>query len=100
MLATRISFMNELANLAERLRAAAATYFMSAEPSSPGGHVAAHHLLQAGLVDRDAALFENADLGRIDIEAKNVVADFGETSAGHQTDVAGVDNGNLREKPS
>ena len=36
------------------------------EVQAPRGHIAAHHLQQARLVDRDAAVFEDLDLGRVE----------------------------------
>ena len=61
----------------------------------PAARVRAMHLLQARLVDRHAAVVEDLDLARIDVEAEHVVADFGETRAGHETDVARADNGDF-----
>ncbi len=90
------------------LRAAASTYCMSAAPSSSGGradadelhravlhrggdvgremeaagdHVAQHHLLQAGLVDRDLAVLEQVDLAFVHIHADDVVAHFRQAGA-------------------
>ena len=53
------------------------------------------HFLQARLVDRHAAVVEHFDLARIDVEAEHVVADFGQTRAGHETDVARADDGDF-----
>ena len=35
------------------------------------------------------------DLGRVDVEAEHVVADFGQAGAGDQADVAGADDGDF-----
>jgi hypothetical protein len=49
--------------------------------------------VKARLMDRHAAVVEDVDLASIDIDAKYVVADFGETRTGHQSDVARANNG-------
>ena len=48
-------------------------------------------LLESRLEDRDLAGLEPLDLGRIDVDADHVVADFGEAGAGDQADVAGAE---------
>ncbi len=62
------------------------------EVQPPGGDVARDHRLEAGLVDRHAALIQDLDLARVDVEAQHVVADLGETGAGDEPDVAGPDH--------
>ncbi len=101
------------------LRAASITYCMSALPSSSGGvptamncsapvrhgavdvgrelqpargSIAADHRLEAGFVDRHAAAVQHVDLGRIDVEAQNVVADLGQAGARDQADIARADH--------
>jgi hypothetical protein len=49
----------------------------------------------ARFVDRDAALVEDADLGRVEVEAEHVVADVGQAGAGDEADVAGADDCDL-----
>ena len=109
------------------LRAAASTYCMSALPSSsgrradrdelqravrdrcvdvggeaqaPGRDVARDHRLEPRLVDRHAAVVEDRDLARVDVEAQHVVADLGEAGAGDETDVAGADHRDLHARCS
>jgi hypothetical protein len=57
--------------------------------------VARDDLVQPRLVDRDAALVEDADLARVDVQADHVVAHFGEAGAGDEADVAGADDGDF-----
>jgi len=57
--------------------------------------VAAHDLLEPGLVDGDAPGFEDVDLAPVQIEAEDVVADVGEAGARDQAHVAGTDDGDL-----
>ena len=57
--------------------------------------VSAHHVLQAGLVNRDAAFFQNLDLGRVNVQTLDLVAVFSQTSATDQANVAGTDDGNF-----
>src|SRR5665647_926426 len=53
--------------------------------SSASGHIAAHRVLQAGLKDGDAAIFQNLDLGRVHIQAAHIGAHFGQATARDQT---------------
>ena len=62
------------------------------EVQPAGRHVAPHHLLQAGLVDRDAAVFQHPDLGRVHVQAEDVVAHFGQACAADQAHVTGADD--------
>ena len=107
---------------APMLRAAASTYWVSAEPSSSGGvptamncsvpwrdrgvdvggeaqpagrDVAPDHFRQPGLVDRHAAAVEQVDLGGVDIEAEHVVADLGQAGAADQAHITGTDDGDV-----
>jgi len=48
------------------------------ELEAAGGAVAGHHLLEARLVDRDAPAVEEGNLGLVDVDAEDVVADLGE----------------------
>ena len=57
--------------------------------------VAPHDLEQTGLVDRQGAGFEGADLLRIHVQADHVVAHFGEAGAGDEADVAGTGDGDF-----
>ena len=52
--------------------------------------VGAHQRLEARLVDRNFAALEARDLVDVDVDADHVVADFGKTGSGHETDVAGA----------
>ena len=51
-------------------------------------------------MDRDAALVQDLDLARVDVEAQHVVADFGEAGAGDEADVAGADHRDLHARSS
>ena len=63
------------------------------EMQATGGDITADHVLQTRFVDRDAAFFEDTDFLGIDVQTEDVVADFRQTGATDQTDVAGTDNG-------
>ncbi len=62
------------------------------EAQAPGGTVARDHLEQAGLVDRDAARLEDADLLRVQIQAQHVVAYLRQARPADQTDITGSRN--------
>ncbi len=109
------------------LRAAANTYFRSAEPSSSGGvptamnwigavrgrycqfdvvvkcrpcsHIAFHHLQQAGFENRNAAFFENADLFLVQVQTQYIVTDFGHAGTGNKTYVASTNDSNFHVIP-
>jgi hypothetical protein len=55
--------------------------------------VGGDRLCQAGLVDRDLAAVETLDLAGVDVDAPDVVPEFGEAGGRHQSDVAGADHG-------
>ncbi len=55
------------------------------EAQAPRIDVAMDHVLQSRLVDRHAARLEHVDLACVDVEAKHVVADFGEAGAGDES---------------
>jgi hypothetical protein len=59
------------------------------------GAVAPDHLLQARLVDWNASALQCPDLGRVFVNANDVVAVLGQASACHETDVAAPDDRNL-----
>ena len=50
------------------------------------------HLGEAGLVDRNLALVEAVDFLLVDVDAGDVVAAVGETSAGDESDVSGAND--------
>src|SRR5213596_2959770 len=62
-----------------------------AQPAA--GNVAFHHFVERGLINWHAARPEELHLVRVLIDADNVMADFGETGAGHQAHVARAYNG-------
>src|SRR5205823_7684607 len=70
------------------------------EAKPPLGHVAADDGVEAGLVDGDRALIQRRDLALVDVTADDVVSEVGQTSAGHQADVARSDYGNVHEGTS
>ncbi len=62
------------------------------EVQAPRGTIALDHLLQPRLVDRDAAVVEDAHLALVHIETHHVVADLREAGPGHQADVTTADH--------
>ena len=54
--------------------------------------MAAHELLQAGLVDRDLAALKARDLALVDVDAVDLGAQLGEAGRGDQPDVARADD--------
>src|SRR5262249_34053013 len=62
------------------------------ELQATGLAIVGDEFLEARLEDRDLAGFEPRDLGRVDIEANDVVADFGEAGARDEADIAGAEN--------
>ena len=65
---------------------------VGAEAQPLAGDVALHDLGQPRLVDRQAAALEQGDLGGVDVEAIDVVAEIGEAGGGDEADVAGTDD--------
>ena len=65
------------------------------ETQAAFGVVGFHHGFQTGFVDRHDALVEAVDLGGINIHAADVVADFRQTGAGDEADVAGSKDGEV-----
>jgi hypothetical protein len=52
------------------------------------GNVAMNHFLQAGLVDRYMTIPQGVDLSMVVVNADNIMADIGEASTSHQTDIS------------
>jgi hypothetical protein len=69
------------------------------EVQPAGGHIATHHVLQAGLVDRDAAVFQDLDLGGVQVQAQHIVADLGQAGARDQADITGADDSDFHAIP-
>ncbi|EXI64885.1 MAG: hypothetical protein AW07_04768 [Candidatus Accumulibacter sp. SK-11] len=69
---------------------------ISGEAKPASGDVAAHDLLQSRFVDRYAARLEDADLRGIEVEAEDVVTNFGKAGATDEADVTGSDDGNFQ----
>ena len=59
-------------------------------------HVLGDDLLQAGLVDRHDALFEPGDLGRVEIDADDVMAEIGEAGPRNEAHIARTDHRNTQ----
>jgi hypothetical protein len=57
--------------------------------------VAAHELVEPGLVDRDLPVLQEPDLLRVEVGADDVVACFRETSAHDEADITGPDDRDL-----
>ncbi len=70
------------------------------EHQPPGLAVALDQVLQAGLVDRHAAIVEQRDLFFIDVEAEHIVAELGQAGAGDQADITAADDGDFHENDS
>ncbi len=68
------------------------------EAQALGGDVAVDEFFEAGLVDRDFAGVEHVHFALVVIHADDVVADFGETSARDEADVAGTDDAEIHEE--
>jgi hypothetical protein len=59
------------------------------------GNVTMHHLQQAGFVNGYAAFLQDLNLGRIEVQAQDVIADFRQTGTCYKTNVASADYGNF-----
>jgi hypothetical protein len=57
--------------------------------------VARDQRVEAGFMDRDAAVLEHGDLALVHVQAQHGIADVREAGAGHQADIAGADNRNF-----
>jgi hypothetical protein len=68
------------------------------EAQAAGFNVGLDQFAQAGLVDGHAAVVEDGDLGGVDVEAADAVAEVGQTGAGDEADVAGADDGDVHGK--
>jgi hypothetical protein len=62
------------------------------------GAVAAHELLEPGLINRDAAAVQGADLGGILVHANDGVARFREAGSNDEPDVSSSDDGDLHAR--
>jgi hypothetical protein len=60
--------------------------------------VALHELREARLEDRNLAALEHRDAAGVDVDARDVVAEIREASAGDQADVAGADDRDLHRR--
>jgi len=81
----RCAYGNELHSaMGNRMR------YVGGKTQATGGNVAAHDFEQSRLMDRNAAIFKNADLRSIEVKAKYIVADIRETGARNQADVTGT----------
>ena len=55
-------------------------------------HVLGHEIAQPRLEDRDLAAVQRLDLGRVLVDAADVVAEIGKAGAGDQADIARSDH--------
>ena len=62
------------------------------EGEPAGGHVLRDKVVEAGLIDGNAAGLELGDLAGVLVDAGHVVAEVGEAGARYQTHVAGSDH--------
>jgi len=65
------------------------------EGEAPRTHVTLHHLLKAWLIDGHVAGQEGRDLSLVDVEAYDAVAKVSKAGAGHESNIAGADDGDL-----
>ena len=68
---------------------------VSGKGHAAGGAVARHDFFQARFMDGNAAAVEQGDLLCVQVEAKNVVAQFRQAGARHEAHIAGADNGDF-----
>src|SRR5438067_1370768 len=71
-----------------------------AETQPVRGHIPVDDFLEARLVDRDFPGLERFHFAQVVVDADDVVADVGKTSAGHETDITGTNDGNIYGKYS
>ena len=62
------------------------------ELQAAGLTIGCDDFVQARFEDRNLARFQPRDLGSVDIDADDIVADLGKTGAGHQADIARAEN--------
>ena len=67
------------------------------EVQAPRGDIARDHGVQAGLVDRHAAGLEQGDLGRVHVQADDLVPHIGEAGARNEAHIAGADDGDFHQ---
>jgi hypothetical protein len=65
------------------------------EAQAPGLDVGLDQRAQAGLVDGHAAAVQGGDLGGVDVQAADAVAQVRQAGAGDEADVAGADDGDV-----
>ena len=59
---------------------------------APGLMVAPHQRLQTRLIDWDPSIPQAIDFVGVNIDARDVMADFGQAGTGYQSDIAGAKN--------
>src|SRR5690606_29776972 len=62
------------------------------ELQPPGGHAFMNQCIEAWLVDWYAALLQDLDPIRVDVDADHVMADFGKACTCDQTNIAGAND--------
>lgn len=77
-----------------------AGFDVAGEAQAAGGMVAFDEFLQAGFVDGHFAGVEHLDLGGVEIQAKDVVAEFRQAGACDQAYIATTDDGDFHERVS
>ncbi|MCY1362309.1 hypothetical protein D9M69_490200 [compost metagenome] len=73
---------------------------VAGEAQAAGRVVARDEFFQARFVDGDFAGVEHLDLGGVKIQAKDIVAELGQTGAGDQAYIATTDDGDLHVRSS
>src|SRR5262245_19399236 len=65
---------------------------------APGCDVARDQSFEAGLEDRNGAVSELGDLGRVLVDAGDDMAEIGKTGSGHEPHISGADHCDTHEK--
>ena len=66
---------------------------------SAGGNIAMNDFFQAGFVNRDLPALQAIDLSLVVVDADDIVADIGEASTSHETDISRTNNRNIHSAP-
>jgi len=79
----------------DELRVGQAICIGSGEAHTSGSDIAADHLFESRLVDGHAALAQGFDLALVNVDASHLVAQVGETCAGHEANIARADHSDV-----
>jgi hypothetical protein len=70
---------------------------VGAEAKAAGRGVALHHVAQTRLVNRQAAFAQHGDLGGVDVEAEDLVAEVGQAGGRHESHIARPNDSDFHE---